>query len=314
VAILARLADSNEDEHRLGQDPSRYKPENLRRRCIEPLPIVDDAEERTILRDLSQQAERCQGNQEAIRRIAHYQAERETKRVLLRTRNAVDIGKHRRAELVKSSERELHLGLDAGDPGNSKVRSLRYEMIEERGLTYPGLTAYDQHSALAGANSAEQPIQLVAFCGPTAEYRRVLEDHRLSSVGPSSVEEPPGGLPGSDWEGCPTSDRALLGARLAATIFLIRRPSARKADEALRMAVPSRTAFQQSAQFESPKPAARSYPAASSQQRRPHRAPPTPRLCQHEQDPVAVPGGEGRPFPGSLVKDQGFNQGDPWDN
>jgi hypothetical protein len=53
MAILAGLAESKKDEHRLGQDLSRHKPEYPSGRRIQPLRVIDDAEQRTLQRDLS---------------------------------------------------------------------------------------------------------------------------------------------------------------------------------------------------------------------------------------------------------------------
>ena len=48
VAILGRLADCKKHQNGLGQYPSRHKPEDLTGRGIEPLRIIDDAQQRTL--------------------------------------------------------------------------------------------------------------------------------------------------------------------------------------------------------------------------------------------------------------------------
>ena len=75
-----------EHQHGLGKNPSRDKPENLAGRGIKPLCVIDDTQQRTLQRHLSQQAERRQGHQEAVRSVARHQAERHSQRVLLRIR------------------------------------------------------------------------------------------------------------------------------------------------------------------------------------------------------------------------------------
>ena len=62
---------------------------------------------------------------------------------------------------MQPGKRQLHLGLHAGDPGQSKARSLPGAMVQERRLPYPSLTAHDQSRALAATDHIQQPAQLV---------------------------------------------------------------------------------------------------------------------------------------------------------
>ena len=103
------------DRDRLGEQPARDEPEHLRGGLVEPLEVVDDAQQRLLLGDLRQQAERGQADEEAVGRRAGREAERDPQRVLLRLRERVEAVEQRRAELMQPGERQLHLGLDAGD-------------------------------------------------------------------------------------------------------------------------------------------------------------------------------------------------------
>ena len=88
LALLARLADAEHDRHRLGEQPARHEPEHLRRRLVEPLEVVHETQQRLLLGDLRQQAERRQADEEAVGRIAGREAERDPQRVLLRRGSA----------------------------------------------------------------------------------------------------------------------------------------------------------------------------------------------------------------------------------
>jgi hypothetical protein len=57
VAVLGGLAESEKHQHRLGEHPSPDKPENLARRGIQPLRVIDEAQQRTLQRHFSQQAQ-----------------------------------------------------------------------------------------------------------------------------------------------------------------------------------------------------------------------------------------------------------------
>ena len=52
--LLARLARGEDEPDPLGEQAPRDEPEGLRRGLIEPLGVVDDAEERVLLGDLGE--------------------------------------------------------------------------------------------------------------------------------------------------------------------------------------------------------------------------------------------------------------------
>jgi len=66
VAFLAGLSDTEKHQYRLGKNPSRHKPEDLAGRGIKPLGVIDDAQQRMLLREFSQQAKRRKGYEEAV--------------------------------------------------------------------------------------------------------------------------------------------------------------------------------------------------------------------------------------------------------
>ena len=86
--------------------------------------IVDEAQQRPRLGDVGQQGERGQADQEAVGRGAGREPERDPQRVALRRREPVEPIEQRHAELVQPGERQLHLGLHAGDLDDPEVRGL----------------------------------------------------------------------------------------------------------------------------------------------------------------------------------------------
>jgi hypothetical protein len=116
------------------------------------LRVIHETQQRPLLGNFGQQAERGQGDQEAIGGIAGRDAERDTQGALLRLRKGVDPGQHRRAELMQPRERQLHLRLDACDLGDPEPRSLPSGVAQECRLSDTRLAADDEDSALAPAH------------------------------------------------------------------------------------------------------------------------------------------------------------------
>ncbi len=71
----AGLADRDEHHHGLRVQPARRNRQRLGRCLVEPLGVLDDAQERLLLGDVGQKAEHGEADQEAIRRNARGQPE-----------------------------------------------------------------------------------------------------------------------------------------------------------------------------------------------------------------------------------------------
>ena len=86
LVLVAGLAQREHQSHPLRQQASRHERECLHGHLVEPLRVVDDADQRLLLGGVGQQAQDGQADQEAIRRRAGAQAERRVQRVALRDR------------------------------------------------------------------------------------------------------------------------------------------------------------------------------------------------------------------------------------
>ena len=142
-APSAPVADRDHDRDRVGQQPPCDEPEQLVRRLVEPLGVVDDAEQRALLGDAAQEAEHRQSDEEPVGRLARRQAERDGERVPLRSRERVKAVEQRRAELMDPRERQLHLGLGARDLLDAERDRLPGRVPQQRRLADPGLAADD---------------------------------------------------------------------------------------------------------------------------------------------------------------------------
>jgi hypothetical protein len=80
---------------RLGQQPPGHEGERVRGGLVEPLGVIDEADQGLLLGDVGQQAQDGQTDQEAVRRVAVLQAERGAQRVPLRAGQTVEAGEER---------------------------------------------------------------------------------------------------------------------------------------------------------------------------------------------------------------------------
>ena len=124
----------------------------------------------SLLGRVGQQAQDRQGDEEAVRGGAVLQPERRPQRIALRAGQSVEPVEHRRAQLVQPGERELHLGLDARDPGDAALRGPLGDVLQQRGLADPRLAAQDQHRALPGPDALQLTVQHLALVASTSQH------------------------------------------------------------------------------------------------------------------------------------------------
>ena len=113
--LVGRLPDREQEQHRLSQQPPSDEPEHLGRGFVQPLGVIDQADQRPRGGILGQQAQHRQAHDEPVRSRLRRQPERHPQRPLLRLRQRGQAAQHRPAELVQRRERQLHLGFHTGD-------------------------------------------------------------------------------------------------------------------------------------------------------------------------------------------------------
>ena len=84
LAVVPQQTRREDDGDRFGAQAPCDEPEDLGRRPVEPLRVVDQTQERPFAGGFAEEAEHGQADQEAIRRLARPQAERRGERVALR--------------------------------------------------------------------------------------------------------------------------------------------------------------------------------------------------------------------------------------
>ncbi|CNF68500.1 Uncharacterised protein [Mycobacterium tuberculosis] len=190
-----RLADRAHDEHDgdpLGVEAPGGERDGARRRLVEPLRVVDDAEQRTVLRGLGEQAQHREPDEQRAGRGGLAQAECRLDRLALRCGQPLGGAHHRAAQLLQSGVGELHLRLgrdDALDPDAG--RGIRDRPVQERGLADPGLAADDERAAEARAGALHQRVQFRQLAMPSPQRHGFRHDVTFAGMQIRRVSYPP---------------------------------------------------------------------------------------------------------------------------
>ena len=169
LAGRARLAHGDDHRHRLGAQPPGHEADDLARGVVQPLGVLHEAQQRTFLGHVGQQAQRRQRHHEPIADVTRRQPEGHAQGPLLRLGKGVEVAEHRRAQLVQAGVGELHLGLHAGDLGDAEAGGLAGGVAQQGRLADARLAADHQHRALSVAHVVEQLIEDLSLPGPATE-------------------------------------------------------------------------------------------------------------------------------------------------
>ena len=141
LELLAGLARGEHDPDRLRQQAPRDERQRQRRGVVQPLRVIDDPQQRTLLRRLRQQAQHRQPDEEPVRRRAGAQPEDDLERLALGGRKPAEAIEQRSAQLMEAREGQLHLGLHAHRPHDGQVRRRLDQVVQQRRLADSGLAS-----------------------------------------------------------------------------------------------------------------------------------------------------------------------------
>jgi hypothetical protein len=167
----ARIPVTSGKEHRqwIGFEPARDEDECIRGRRVEPMRIVDDAEQWLLLAGRGQKAERAGADEEtAIQRWS--EPERAAQRCRLSLRDLVDEVDDRAEELVKTGERQLGLGLHSLRMEHAHVACPFLRITQERALADARFTAHHERATGAGRRLSEQHIDALTLRCPADQH------------------------------------------------------------------------------------------------------------------------------------------------
>jgi hypothetical protein len=159
------------DRDRLGEQAAGNEPQDLRRGVVEPLPVVDDTDQRLLLGDLGDQRQRGQPHQEPVRRSAGAAAEHRRERLALRSGQPAEMVQHGRAELMEAGIRQLHLRLDAGRPRDVPAAGPVGQVAQQRALAHTRLAPQDGDPAPAGEHVGHEPVERLTLAAASEKLR-----------------------------------------------------------------------------------------------------------------------------------------------
>ena len=191
LQLLARLARGEHDPDRLGQQAPGHERQRQRRRLIQPLSVVDDAQQRALLGHLREQAQHRQPDEEPIRGGARAQPEHDLQRLALRSREL------RRADRASARTADA----DRRTPAPSRTRRRPPARPSRRTPTRPGTPAApssrSQPRPAAPATGSrrwrivvDQAVQQGALGGPPEQARCRPVGGRRFSIAPTPARLP----------------------------------------------------------------------------------------------------------------------------
>ena len=186
--LCGRFADAGDEADAVRVQAAGDEAEHLRRFGIEPVRVIDNAQQRLCFSRPGKQRERRQSHQEPLRRRPCFLAESNPQRAPLRRRQVVQLRQARDQQLVQATELHADLRLDTGDAANPKVRRCCDGVLEQRRLADPRPPAQHQRAAEATAHRVQDPVDRRPF-GPAVKQHELLPPPVIHAPRPGPVIE-----------------------------------------------------------------------------------------------------------------------------
>jgi hypothetical protein len=154
----AHVSFSRSEDHEdpLGLEAPCHEQQRVGRGVVEPVRIVDEAQDRTPLRQLREQGQARRRDEEALGALGLGEAEGTAKGLRLWLRDPLDVPQGRVDELMERREGQLGLGLHAARRQHVHVVRALPRVLEQGGLPDARLSAHDQGTALRPASRSDQ--------------------------------------------------------------------------------------------------------------------------------------------------------------
>jgi hypothetical protein len=202
LKLLARLARREHHADRLRHQATGNEGQRQRGGLIQPLGVIHETEERTLFSHLREQAQHRQSHEEPIRGSAAAQAEHDLQGPTLWSRQSLESIEERRAQLMQTRVRELHLGLHPHRPHHRQIRRRLKQVFQQRGLPDPGLPPQHQRPTLTPADVLEQSVQQRALAIPPEQGPLPHRCGKTSVHDPPRIVEDKTSFAGSTVNGC----------------------------------------------------------------------------------------------------------------
>jgi hypothetical protein len=147
AGIVVAVAGREQQRDRLGRQAAGDERQHVGGRVVEPLRVVDDAQQRAAAGGLAEQAQHRERDEEPLRPAERIEPQRAAQRARLQRRDRVGVREHRPQELLQRPERELCLGLDRAAREEPHAARAVARGLQQRRLPDAGLPAEYEHPA-----------------------------------------------------------------------------------------------------------------------------------------------------------------------
>src|SRR6266508_1986837 len=172
------VAGGQQQHHSLRLEPPGSEGERVSRRLVQPLRIVHQADQRPLLGDLREQAQRAHTDQEAVVAVGRGEPEGASKGGRLGAWKPLDMVEHGPGELVKAGEGQLRLRLDAEPPQHAQLpRGTVGGVGEQRRLADTDLAANHECAAAQRARIGKQAVDHRALRMAAVKHSSMVAPH-----------------------------------------------------------------------------------------------------------------------------------------
>jgi hypothetical protein len=159
ASVAPPLAGGEQDRDPLREEPASEERKRARRRIVQPLGVVDHAEQRAAHGRLRQQTEYREPDEERLRCRPNAASERDREGLALGIGQALGRLDHRGTQLLKGGIRKLHLPFHPSGANDREVVAELNREVEESGLARAGLSVKHQRRAVSGARVIQQALE-----------------------------------------------------------------------------------------------------------------------------------------------------------
>ncbi len=160
--------------------PPGDESKDLGRLLVEPLRVVNHAQQRLRRGRARQHGERRQPHQKPVGRTPVAQAERGRQCLVLRPGKRVEALQERQQKLMQRGETEPGLRLNSYEPDDVKILACVDGVAEQRRLPYPGLATQNQDRTHASRGRCQDAINLSALTH--AVQKHTIDPRRLATA------------------------------------------------------------------------------------------------------------------------------------
>jgi hypothetical protein len=178
--VAIGITDGDDEADAVREETTGDEGEHVGRFAVEPLRVVDDAQERLLRCHRREERQRRKPDHHPVDARGFFESERDPQRVALTGREDLELVHERMHELMQAGIPELHLGFDPDQAQHAQISGCDNRRIEQRSLADPGLAAHHQRGAESTADRVQEELDVRSFCGPPDELTRCHLVHPLT--------------------------------------------------------------------------------------------------------------------------------------